>query len=147
MKDALRPPAATRRSRAALTVLALLSPFVASASDTAPGDADYQRSLHLGQEWMYLTRDLPFAAKATHDGRFYYRKTVPGGFSYVIVDPKDQRKRPAFTRHAWRLRWARPPANATSRCGCRSATSNSPTKAAPSRSKSAWPSRGHGVAN
>lgn len=96
MKDALRPPAATRRSRAALTVLALLSPFVASASDTAPGDADYQRSLHLGQEWMYLTRDLPFAAKATHDGRFYYRKTVPGGFSYVIVDPKEQRKRPAF---------------------------------------------------
>ncbi len=59
--------------------------------------ADYDRALGLRERWMYLTEGL--ADPATWiDGtnRFYYRKTVKGGFEFVMVDAQTQQKRPAF---------------------------------------------------
>jgi dipeptidyl aminopeptidase/acylaminoacyl peptidase len=50
-------------------------------------EADYERALGLREAWTWLTEGV--AGPATFVGkssRFYYRKTVPGGFRFVMVD-------------------------------------------------------------
>ncbi|MBB2173609.1 prolyl oligopeptidase family serine peptidase [Gluconacetobacter asukensis] len=62
-----------------------------------PVAADYQRSLALRGDWSHLTRDVPFPARWSDDGKtLYYRKTVQEGFAFVAMDRATLRKAPAF---------------------------------------------------
>jgi dipeptidyl aminopeptidase/acylaminoacyl peptidase len=59
--------------------------------------ADYDRSLNLREQWMYLTVGLADpVAWVDNTSLFYYRKTVKGGFEFVMVDAQTQERRPAF---------------------------------------------------
>src|SRR5215470_8969554 len=59
--------------------------------------ADYTRSEGLRDAWMYLTRNVADPPRWIGDtGKFVYRKTVPGGFSFVMMDARTGEKRPAF---------------------------------------------------
>jgi len=56
-----------------------------------------ERSVHLRDDWKYLTRDVADPGAFTPDGSGYvYRKTVEGGFQFVRYDPKTGAKAPAF---------------------------------------------------
>ena len=58
---------------------------------------DYTRSEGLRDAWMYLTKNVADPAHWIGDtSEFVYRKTVPGGFSFVVMDARTQAKRPAF---------------------------------------------------
>ena len=59
--------------------------------------ADYARSEGLREAWMYLTKDVADPARWIGDtSRFVYRKTVPGGFRFFVMDARTLEKRPAF---------------------------------------------------
>ena len=59
--------------------------------------ADYARSEGLRDAWMYLTKNVADPARwIGSTTRFVYRKTVPGGFSFVVMDARTGEKRPAF---------------------------------------------------
>lgn len=60
--------------------------------------ADYARSEGLSDAWMYLTKDVadPPPRWIGNSEKFVYRKTVPGGFSFVVMDARTGEKRPAF---------------------------------------------------
>ncbi|CAM3123845.1 S9 family peptidase [Asticcacaulis taihuensis] len=73
-----------------------LAVYSVSAS-AAPTVADYQRSLNLRNDWSGLTENIAEPAQwieGTH--RFIYRKTVPGGFQFVMMDADTKAKSPAF---------------------------------------------------
>jgi dipeptidyl aminopeptidase/acylaminoacyl peptidase len=74
---------------------ALLLAWLGTAQAT-PAPADYTRSLGLREAWSGLTRDVAFPAQWRDDGRFYYRKTVEGGFAFVLGDPASDTVQPAF---------------------------------------------------
>jgi hypothetical protein len=59
--------------------------------------ADYARSEGLRDAWMYLTRNVAEQPRwIGNTGKFVYRKTVPGGFSFVVMDARTGEKRAAF---------------------------------------------------
>jgi dipeptidyl aminopeptidase/acylaminoacyl peptidase len=59
--------------------------------------ADYARSEGLREAWMYLTGNVADQAGWIGEtSEFFYRKTVPGGFSFVVMDARTLQKRPAF---------------------------------------------------
>ncbi|MGH9162184.1 MAG: S9 family peptidase, partial [Vicinamibacteraceae bacterium] len=59
--------------------------------------ADYERALGLRERWQYLTENVADPATWMGDThRFYYRKTVKGGFEFVMVDAETRQKQPAF---------------------------------------------------
>ena len=59
--------------------------------------SDIERSVGLRENWMYLTENVAFPGAWTEDSRgFVYRKTVPGGFGFILYDHKSGRKAPAF---------------------------------------------------
>ena len=59
--------------------------------------ADFARSEGLRDAWMYLTKNVADPARwIGNTSKFVYRKTVPGGFSFVVMDARTQEKRPAF---------------------------------------------------
>ncbi len=84
-------------------VLAACVMVVSGAAQAAPSVADYQRSLGLREQWMTLTENIAWPAQWQDDGRFYYRKTVPGGFAFVSADcgRRCRSSRPSI-RRAWR---------------------------------------------
>lgn len=86
---------AVMRRFALRALLAGLS-LAAGGLSAAPQAADYQRSLGLRERWMTLTRDVAFPAQWRGDGRFYYRKTVEGGFAFELGEPGSDAMRPAF---------------------------------------------------
>ncbi|MCD9085246.1 S9 family peptidase [Stenotrophomonas sp. SY1] len=55
-----------------------------------------QRSLALREQWIGLTRDVAWPARWHDDGRFHYRKTVEGGFRFLLADPVTGRSEDAF---------------------------------------------------
>lgn len=69
---------------------------VVTTVSAAPGVDDYRRSLGLREAWSGLTRDVAFPAQWRGDGAFYYRRTVEGGFAFVLGTPDDETLRPAF---------------------------------------------------
>ncbi|SEL15718.1 Dipeptidyl aminopeptidase/acylaminoacyl peptidase [Pseudoxanthomonas sp. GM95] len=75
---------------------ALLLLAVAGSVQATPTPADYARSLGLRESWRGLTRDVAFPAQWRDDGRFYYRKTVEGGFAFVVRTPGRDAVEPAF---------------------------------------------------
>src|SRR5215467_10632404 len=59
--------------------------------------ADYARSEGLRDAWMYLTRNVADPPRwIGNTGKFVYRKTVAGGFSFMVMDARTGEKRPAF---------------------------------------------------
>jgi len=59
--------------------------------------ADYARSEGLREAWMYLTKNVSDPAHwIGNTSEFVYRKTVPGGFAFVVMDARTGQKRPAF---------------------------------------------------
>src|SRR5688500_5789691 len=77
------------------TLVLLLGPAgTARAQVTA---ADYDRAMGLRERWMYLTDgDADPATWVDGTSRFYYRKTVKGGFQFVMVDAQSLQRQPAF---------------------------------------------------
>jgi dipeptidyl aminopeptidase/acylaminoacyl peptidase len=59
--------------------------------------ADYDRALGLRERWLYLTENLSEPAVwVGNTSRFHYRKTVRGGFQFMIFDAATRDKRAAF---------------------------------------------------
>ena len=74
------------------TVLVTLSPLYAQVTP-----ADYTRAENLREAWMYLTENVADPPAWVGDtGQFLYRKTVPGGFNFMVMDARTLQKRPAF---------------------------------------------------
>ena len=83
-----------RRFALILTLAALCTPLPATAQGTL---ADYQRANDLGDRLQGLVVDI--AERPSWIGettRFWYRKTVDGGHSFVLVDAESQAQGPAF---------------------------------------------------
>jgi dipeptidyl aminopeptidase/acylaminoacyl peptidase len=62
-----------------------------------PNVDDYEHAIGLRNSWSGLTENIAEPAlwiEGTH--RFIYRKTVPGGFQFVVMDAETQQKQPAF---------------------------------------------------
>lgn len=59
--------------------------------------ADINRSLDLRDNWQYLTKDVIFPVQWITDSHdFYYRKTVPGGFVFMLENADSGDSGPAF---------------------------------------------------
>lgn len=80
--------------------LALLAPPVAAAEPSpaaTPDRAAYERSVGLRDAWRWHTRDVADQVQWTADGtHLTYRKTVPGGFAFVMVDPATMTRKAPF---------------------------------------------------
>jgi dipeptidyl aminopeptidase/acylaminoacyl peptidase len=73
-------------------VMTMAAPLAAQVTP-----ADYERAMGLRERWIHLTENV--ADPVTWiDGtsRFYYRKSVKGGFQFVLVDAATGDRRPAF---------------------------------------------------
>jgi len=79
----------------AAAMMVCASALAASPAD-APDEAAYQRSLHLRDEWMYLTRGLAGPAHWIDAERYRYRRTVSGGFEFVVRRVGQAQTEPAF---------------------------------------------------
>ncbi|UAK26697.1 S9 family peptidase [Sphingomonas nostoxanthinifaciens] len=76
--------------------MVLAAMAIASAAP-AITPAEIERSVHLRQDWMYLTRDVADPASWTADGKaFVYRTTVEGGFAFRRFDAASHAVTAAF---------------------------------------------------
>ncbi len=81
------------------TALLLLAVFLVSAIPvSAQGTrADYDRAFGLREKWQGLAVNLPDRPSwIERTNRFWYRKTVPGGYAFIVVDAASLSKAPAF---------------------------------------------------
>src|ERR1700761_7130378 len=77
--------------------IALLVSFITAPLFPQVTPADYQRSEGLRDAWQYLTKNVADLPRWIGDSdEFVYRKTVPGGFSFILMDARSQRKTLAF---------------------------------------------------
>src|SRR5688572_30025184 len=80
--------------RHALAALVLLAPAAAVAQGTAD---DYRRAEELNRKYQGLTADVVEVPRwIPGTSRLWYRKTVPGGNAFVLVDAPSKKKQPAF---------------------------------------------------
>src|SRR5580698_2541915 len=82
------------RTAAALGAAAIVA---GQAIVAQPNVDDYEHALGLRSAWSDLTENIAEPAQwieGTH--RFVYRKTVPGGFQFVVMDAETKQKQPAF---------------------------------------------------
>jgi dipeptidyl aminopeptidase/acylaminoacyl peptidase len=79
------------------TAMVLIALAVAASAGAQVTPADYDRAMGLRDRWMYLTEGVADPATWV-DGtsRFHYRKTVKGGFQFVVVDVRTLERQPAF---------------------------------------------------
>src|SRR5437763_9244308 len=77
------------------TLITLLIPIAAvvSAQGTA---ADYKRSEELNRKYQGLAVDVPETPHWIGNTSFWYRKAVPGGNAFVVVDATTKEKQPAL---------------------------------------------------
>jgi dipeptidyl aminopeptidase/acylaminoacyl peptidase len=84
----------SKRTAAALGTAAMV---IGQPLPAQPNVDDYEHALGLRSSWSALTENIAEPAQwieGTH--RFVYRKTVPGGFQFVVMDAETKRKQPAF---------------------------------------------------
>jgi dipeptidyl aminopeptidase/acylaminoacyl peptidase len=77
--------------------VALFTLVVSTAASAQVTRADYERAQGLREKYDGLAVNVPGEptwVEGTH--RFYYRRTTPTGFEFVVVDAGTQEKRPAF---------------------------------------------------
>ncbi len=82
------------RTAAALGAAAMV---VGQSIVAQPNVDDYQHAISLRGSWSGLTENIAEPAQwieGTH--RFVYRRTVPGGFQFVVMDADTKQKQPAF---------------------------------------------------
>ncbi|MGY0561283.1 DPP IV N-terminal domain-containing protein [Luteimonas sp. A277] len=93
-------PAAAARSHAinwiAACLLALVCFTAPIAKAAAPDAAAYQRSLELPEQWQHLTRGIAGPVSWIDDSRYRYRRTVEGGFEFLLRHVDETDARPAF---------------------------------------------------
>jgi dipeptidyl aminopeptidase/acylaminoacyl peptidase len=80
---------------AAGTILVILAAAASVTAQVTP--ADYERAMGLRERWIHLTENV--ADPVTWVGatsRFYYRKSVKGGFQFVLVDAVSGQRRAPF---------------------------------------------------
>jgi hypothetical protein len=78
----------------AAAVFALLLPIVCFGQVTA---ADYERATKLRDKFQGLAVNIPEPANAIEKtSRFWYRKSVKGGYEFVVLDTQTLAKKPAF---------------------------------------------------
>jgi dipeptidyl aminopeptidase/acylaminoacyl peptidase len=77
-----------------LASLILLAPTILRAQGTA---ADYQRAQSLREKFQGLAVNVPGNPTWIEgDNHFWYRKSVPGGYEFIVVDAETLTKKPAF---------------------------------------------------
>src|SRR5580704_16101202 len=83
--------------RLRVAVLMAAASFAAGLVSAQVSPADYTRSEGLRDAWEYLTTNVADPARwIGNTDQFVYRKTVPGGFSFVVMDARTLEKHPAF---------------------------------------------------
>ena len=123
------------KSRTLLPAILISVPLaVPAAAQVAP--ADYDRAMGLRDRWIYLTENVGDPVTWI-DGtaRFYYRKSVKGGFQFVVYDAQTQQRQPAFDHDKLAAALGTSTGARTRGCGCRSRRSGSSTTAGRSRSR------------
>lgn len=76
--------------------------FIAAVPFPSPARAqgtvsDYQRAITLRERYQGLAIDVPEQVQWVRStNRFWYRKSVPGGNAFVLVDADAQTRKPAF---------------------------------------------------
>jgi dipeptidyl aminopeptidase/acylaminoacyl peptidase len=90
-------PSYRRAVVVAAAIVAAASPGPAGAQPRVT-PADYERARGLQQRYQGLVVDAPDAPVwiDSSGSRFWYRKSVRGGYEFVLVDPSVPAKRPAF---------------------------------------------------
>ncbi len=91
---------ANRFARGVIIAVAMCGVGLSTAVQAAPTADDYRRSLQLRQDWQGLTRDVAWIVGWRDDGRLHYRKTVDGGFAFIVVDPQSGERQAAFDQAA-----------------------------------------------
>ena len=82
--------------RLAATFALLVLTFAASAAAQVT-PADYDRAMGLRERWIYLTENVADPVSwIGNTTRFTYRKTVKGGYQFVLADAVNGQRRPAF---------------------------------------------------
>ncbi len=77
-----------------LAILISLAPTISRAQGTA---ADYQRAQSLREKFQGLAVNVPGNPTWIEgDNHFWYRKSVPGGYEFIVVDAETLTKKPAF---------------------------------------------------
>ncbi len=86
------------RRIAVISTIALSTALLVTAELVAQGTvADYQRAIGLRERYESLTVNVPQPATwIEKTSRFWYRKSVPGGTEFVLVDAMTQQKKPPF---------------------------------------------------
>ncbi|TYC92067.1 DPP IV N-terminal domain-containing protein [Novosphingobium sp. BW1] len=80
-----------------VAVPALATGLLASPAQAEPTRAEIARSVHLREDWQYLTRGIAWPASWTPDSAaFSYRRTVEGGFAFETVTLEDLTRAPSF---------------------------------------------------
>ena len=80
--------------RAAVAGAVVLLPWVSQAQGTA---ADYQRAMTLRDKYQNLAIGVTDQTRwIQNTNRLWYRKTVKGGYEFVLVDAETKAKGPAF---------------------------------------------------
>ena len=77
-------------------LLYALAPVALAAVPAAPDEAAYRRSLQLREQWMYLTQGLAGPVAWVDAERYRYRRTVEGGFAFVVRRVGDAQAQPVF---------------------------------------------------
>jgi hypothetical protein len=72
-------------TRAAIGTVVLVLGAASAAAQVTP--ADYERAMGRRERWIHLTENVADPATwVDATTRFYYRKSVKGGFQFVMVD-------------------------------------------------------------
>ena len=80
-------------------LLVILLPFALSSAVLIAqlGPADYERALNLREKYKGLVNHLPDGVEWIEGSdQFVYRRTIPGGHEFVLVDAEKQSRQPAF---------------------------------------------------
>src|SRR5450755_2085329 len=70
--------------------------FLQGVTDAQGTLADYQRAYGLRAKYQAAALNIPEKPTWLEGNRFWYRKSVPGGHAFVIVDAGTNAKSPAF---------------------------------------------------
>lgn len=86
-----------RHIRSFFTLVICSSAFARGPLPAQMSRADYDRAANMRDQLAPLALNLPGRPSWIGDtSRFWYRKTVRGGFDFVVVDAATLQKRPAF---------------------------------------------------
>ncbi|QVM83890.1 DPP IV N-terminal domain-containing protein [Novosphingobium decolorationis] len=97
MSAASRSPLLGLALALSVAVPALATGLLASPAHAEPTRAEIARSVHLREDWQYLTRGIAWPASWTPDSTaFSYRRTVEGGFAFETVALDGLTRAPSF---------------------------------------------------